>query len=135
MIVQTVEVAMLNANNEQIETFNEKAPEILADLAKHTEVKIKEKIADIEPKLAQQISIEVANHIAQCWGGEVIYIPRNLVLLLNERDRKIFNEFNGTNHRELARKYNVSMQWIYQIVKKITKEEIARRQFDMFGNA
>ena len=75
------------------------------------------------------------NHIAQCWGGEVIYIPRNLVLLLNERDRKIFNEFKDTNHRELTRKYNVSMQWIYQIVKKITKEEIARRQFDMFGNA
>ncbi|WP_283228558.1 Mor transcription activator family protein, partial [Haemophilus influenzae] len=45
----------------------------------------------------------------------------------------IFNEFNGSNHRELARKYNVSMQWIYQIVKKVTKEEIARRQFDMFS--
>ena len=29
----------------------------------------------------------------------------------------------------------VSMQWIYQIVKKIKKEEIARRQFDMFGNS
>ena len=42
MIVQPVGVAMLNASNEQIETFNEKAPEILADLAKHTEVKIKE---------------------------------------------------------------------------------------------
>ena len=68
MIVQTVEVAMLNATTEQIETFNEKAPEILADLAKHTEVKIKEKIADIEPMLAQQISIEVANHIATMLG-------------------------------------------------------------------
>ena len=43
MIVQPVGVAMLNASNEQIETFNEKAPEILADLAKHTEVKSKKK--------------------------------------------------------------------------------------------
>ncbi|WP_412763632.1 Mor transcription activator family protein [Rodentibacter abscessus] len=121
--------------NEQVEIFNQKAPEILADLAKHTEVKIKEKISDIDTILAQQIAIEVANHIAQCWGGEVIYIPRNLVLLLSERDRKIFNEFNGSNQRELARKYNVSMQWVYHIIKKITKEEIARRQYDMFGNA
>ena len=83
--------------------------------------------------MTKQIGMEVAGHIAQMWGAEVIYIPKNLILLLSVRDRKIFNEFNGTNHRELARKYNVSMQWIYQIVKRVTKEEIARQQFDMFG--
>lgn len=121
--------------NDQVDTFNQKAPEILADLAKHAEVKIKEHITNIAPELAQQIGVELASKIAQCWGGEVIYIPRNLILLLSERDKKIWNEFNGVNHRELARKYNVSMQWIYQIVKKVSKEEIARRQFDMFGNA
>lgn len=124
--------------NTEIDIFDEKAPEILADLAKHIETQLLAKVkqtAEFNAELAKQIGIEVASHIAQNWGGEVIYIPRNLILLLSERDRKIFNEFNGTNHRELARKYNVSMQWIYQIVKKITKEEIARRQFDMFGNA
>lgn len=83
--------------------------------------------------LAKQIGMEVTGHIAQMWGGEVIYIPKNLILLLSERDRKIFNEFNDTNYRELVRKYSVSMQWIYQIAKRVTKEEIARRQFDMFG--
>ncbi|EPE65159.1 Mor transcription activator family protein [Pasteurella multocida] len=114
--------------------FDEKAPEILADLAKHIETQLLTKVKSNEfnSELAKQIGIEVASHIAQSWGGGVIYIPRNLVLLLSERDRRIFNEFNGSNHRELARKYNVSMQWIYQIVKKVTKEEIARRQFDMF---
>ena len=71
--------------------------------------------------------MEVAGHIAQMWGAEVIYIPKNLILLLSVRDRKIFNEFNGTNHRELPRKYSVSMQEIYQIVKRVTKEEIARQ--------
>ena len=124
--------------NTEIDIFDEKAPEILADLAKHIETQLLAKVkqtAEFNAELAKQIGIEVASHIAQNWGGEVIYIPRNLILLLSERDRKIFNEFNGTNHRELARKYNVSMQWIYQIVKKITKEKIARRQFDMFGNA
>ncbi len=45
---------------------------------------------------------------------------------------KIFNEFNGTNHRDLAKKYGVSMQWVYTIVKRINKEEIAKRQFNMF---
>ena len=120
----------------ETDIFDEKAPEILADLAKHIETQLLAKVKptpEFNAELAKQIGIEVAGHIAQMWGGEVIYIPRNLILLLSERDRKIFNEFNGTNHRELARKYNVSMQWIYQIVKRVTKEEIARRQFDMFG--
>ena len=71
--------------------------------------------------MTKQIGMEVAGHIAQMWGAEVIYIPKNLILLLSVRDRKIFNEFNGTN------------QEIYQIVKRVTKEEIARQQFDMFG--
>ena len=53
-------------------------------------------------------------------------------MALNERDMKIYEEFNGNNHRELARKYNVSMQWVYKIVKKVHKDEVARRQMSMF---
>lgn len=111
--------------------FEEKAPEVLADLARHVEAELI-KSGKIDQEHAKQIGIEVAQTIAKNWGGEVIYIPRNLVLLLSERDRRIFNEFNGFNQRELSRKYKVSMQWIYRIVKRITKEEIAKRQIDMF---
>lgn len=111
--------------------FEEKAPELLADLAKHVETELT-KTGKIAPEQAKQIGVEIAQSIAKNWGGEVIYIPRNLVLLLSERDRRIFNEFNGYNHRALARKYQVSMQWVYKIVKKVTREEIAKRQMDMF---
>ena len=112
--------------------FEEKAPELLADLAKNIEIELT-KTEKIAPEQAKQIGMEIAQSVAKQWGGEVIYIPRNLVLLLSERDRRIFNEFNGYNHRELARKYKVSMQWVYRIVKRVTKEEIAKRQIDMFG--
>lgn len=116
----------------EIETFENKAPEILLDLAKHIEVGLVEKLNATEAD-AKSFSVEMAQVIAKNWGGEVIYIPRNLVLLLSERDKKIYDEFNGMNHRELARKYNVSMQWVYAIVKRIGKEEIAKRQLDMFS--
>lgn len=119
-------------DKQKLESFEQKAPEILADLAKHIEIQLSQK-AEIDNEKAKQIGVEVAQVISQRWGGEIIYIPRNLFVLLNERDLKIFNEFNGTNHRELAKKYQVSMQWVYQIVKRVTKEEIARRQFDMFS--
>lgn len=114
-----------------VDIFEEKAPEVLADLAKHIEMALEEK-CQFTPERAKQIGIDIAQKMAQNWGGEVIYIPRNLLMALNERDMKIYNEFNGNNHRELARKYNVSMQWVYKIVKRIHKDEIARRQISMF---
>ncbi|THA21140.1 transcriptional regulator [Histophilus somni] len=119
-----------------IETFEQKAPEILADLAKHIEVGLMERVAandELTEEKAKQLSIDIAHKIANAWGGEVIYIPRNLALLLSERDHKIWQEFNGFNHRELSRKYSVSMAWVYQIVKRMRKAEIARNQFDMFA--
>lgn len=114
-----------------VDIFEEKAPEVLADLAKHIEMALEEK-CQFTPERAKQIGIDIAQKMAQNWGGEVIYIPRNLLMVLNERDMQIYNEFNGNNHRELARKYNVSMQWVYKIVKRIHKDEIARRQISMF---
>lgn len=112
---------------ELVDIFEEKAPEVLTDLAKHIEVALEEK-CQFSPEKAKQIGIDIAQQMAQNWGGEVIYIPRNLLMALNERDMKIYEEFNGNNHRELARKYNVSMQWVYKIVKKVHKDEVARRQ-------
>ncbi|MEH8031548.1 Mor transcription activator family protein [Gallibacterium anatis] len=111
--------------------FEDKAPEILLDLAEHArEILVKKH--RFENDKAKQIGIELAQCIAENWGGEVIYIPKALLIALSERDLAIWQEFNGNNYRDLARKYNVSMQWVYQIVKRVQKEEVAKRQFDMF---
>lgn len=112
-------------------TFEEKAPEILLDLAERAKKLLMEKGYFTEDK-AKQIGVELAQCIAENWGGEVIYIPKALLITLCERDLVIWNEFNGSNHRELSRKYGVSMQWVYQIVKRMQKEEIDRHQMDMF---
>lgn len=112
-------------------TFEDKAPEILLDLAEHTRELLVQK-CQFEDSQAKQIGVELAQCIAENWGGEVIYIPKALLIALSERDLAIWRDFNGSNQRELARKYGVSMQWVYQIVKKVQKEEVAKRQFDIF---
>ncbi|MBP4133541.1 Mor transcription activator family protein [Gallibacterium anatis] len=112
-------------------TFEDKAPEILLDLAEHTRELLVQKY-QFEDSQAKQIGIELAQCIAESWGGEVIYIPKALLITLSERDLAIWRDFNGSNHRELSRKYGVSMQWVYQIVKRMQKEEIDRHQMDMF---
>ncbi|MEH5865258.1 Mor transcription activator family protein, partial [Escherichia coli] len=51
---------------------------------------------------------------------------------VSQRDREIFREFNGRNHHELARKFGVSLQWVYSVVKRVRKEEISRLQGQLF---
>lgn len=110
--------------------FQTKAPDLLADLAKHTAVSAKE--FGICEEFAENLGMIVAMKISQSWGGLNVYIPKALELFACEREKQIYNEFNGTNHAALAKKYGLSVQWIYNIVKRVQKEEVAKRQIGLF---
>jgi Mor family transcriptional regulator len=56
--------------------------------------------------------------LAQALGGSVLYLPKPDVLRRMVRDKKIFNEFNGKNSRQIARKYGISERHVKRIVKK-----------------
>ena len=111
--------------------FRNKAPDLLADLAKHTVSTIKQ-FSDIDDNLAENIGMIVAMRIGDAWGGLNIYMPKASSLFFCEREKQIFNEFTGNNHAYLARKYKLSLQCIYQIIKRVQKDEINKRQYQMF---
>ncbi|HJU70346.1 MAG TPA: Mor transcription activator family protein [Paucimonas sp.] len=111
--------------------FKSKGPELLIDLAEQCALALKES-AGLDKDKADQVGREIAERMASHWGGQNIYFPMGLSYKLSKRDHQIFDDFNGVNHSELARKYGVSLQWIYKVVKAIRQEEIARRQGDMF---
>ncbi|HFI2258486.1 TPA: Mor transcription activator family protein, partial [Escherichia coli] len=111
--------------------FRSKGPELLVELAQHTSETVRE-IIDIEPATADQIGQAVANRMMQVWGGQNVYFPMGMVWKVSQRDREIFREFNGRNHHELARKFGVSLQWVYSVVKRVRKEEISRLQGQLF---
>lgn len=96
--------------------FRSKVPELLTDLADHVAITLTERTA-IGQDAAEEIGYEIAGRMAQHWGGQNIYFPMGQSLRLSHRDEQICGEFNGSNHSELARKYGVSLQWIYKIVK------------------
>ncbi len=112
--------------------FRSKGPELLLDLAEHIAVALNE-LVSMESETAQHVAKEVADRMAGHWGGQNIYFPMGLSLKLSRRDRQIYDEFDGKNQSELARKYGVSLQWIYKIVKAVRKEQLALLQGDMFG--
>ncbi|WP_290605682.1 Mor transcription activator family protein [Arsenophonus sp. ENCA] len=90
-------------------------------------------VLDVDPTVASQIGDAVANQMMPAWGGQNLYFPMGLMWKINQRDREIFADFNGHNHRALARKYEVSLQWIYSVVKRVKKEELNRLQGKLFS--
>ncbi len=115
------------------ETFKSKGPELLVDLSLQVAQALIE-LADLGADQANQLGREIADRMAGHWGGQNIYFPMGVSYRLSQRDRQIFDEFRGDNHAELARKFGVSLQWIYKIIKAVRREEIAARQRDLFAS-
>ena len=108
-----------------------KGPELLVDMIQHVTVALGE-LTEMDDSRAKQVAREIADRMAAHWGGQNIYFPMGLSYKLSQRDRQIYDDFTGANHSELARKYGVSLQWIYKIVKTVRQEEMARRQGAIF---
>jgi len=82
------------------------------------------KLEDLHPTyqvFASLIGIEAALIIGQELGGANIYLPKldiDQMIAVRERNNKIIEEFNGSNHAELARKYHITDITVREILKK-----------------
>lgn len=65
--------------------------------------------------------------IAQNYAGEYVYVPSSLLARIAARDRRIYSEFDGNNHTELARKYGVTVIHMYRIIKKQRAQSANRK--------
>ena len=69
-------------------------------------------------EIAEVIGVEAMVKLSKTYGGNNIYIPQSKELIKN----KIYEEFDGSNLKELTVKYNVSKSTVYNIVRdKILK--------------
>lgn len=103
-----------------------RAPEFLADLLDYSSQVLMEHGLDKEQ--AVQVSRKISERMCEAWGGQLIYFPYWLREALSERDRNIYDEFNGHNHQELSMKHRMSLQAIYRIVNYVRAEELTKRQ-------
>lgn len=66
---------------------------------------------------AEIISPEITEHLRRVFKGNNFYIPNGAARNSFDRNARIFSDYKqGMTHRELARKYGNSIQWIYQII-------------------
>jgi Mor family transcriptional regulator len=89
-----------------------------------------EDLPDEYQTVAEIIGLPAAIELSKRMSSLRIYVPSFEKLTQNPRDARIRAEFNGFNHRELARKYGLSETWIRAIVQR----KPAYEQADMFGD-
>lgn len=58
-----------------------------------------------------------ASKLMYFYSNTYIYIPTIYKIVLEARNRKILDEYNGENHREIGKKYDISARTIKQIVR------------------
>lgn len=109
-----------------------RVPELVADLEDQTAACLLSELK-LERRQALGIAKKVARHITDNWGGQLIYIPKNHLGKVSERDMAIYREFNGRNHAALSRKYDLTVQQVYRIVKEVGMRERAKKQADLFS--
>lgn len=122
---------MTTAIDQQMQACFENAPELIHHLYMRV-VELGKDEAQLSDEIAKRLAMSVSKVFIEDFGGEVIYVPKRILLPLSGRDWAIYNEFTGDNHKALARKYNVSVAWVYQILKRVHKQEVSKRQADLF---
>jgi Mor family transcriptional regulator len=88
----------------------------------------------MEPDLAKAQARKLALVQAHYMGGRAYYIPTGEHLKAALRDRAIWDEFNGRNIDQLARKHGLSVPQTYAVVAE--QRQLTRRRYqpDLFGS-
>ncbi len=81
----------------------------------------------IDPENARKISLQAADSVRKAFGGTSVYLPRLFSLEVSKKHWEIFNNFDGTNTFELAKKYDLSIRQIEKILKRCRTEERQKR--------
>ncbi|MBE4040025.1 Mor transcription activator family protein [Vibrio parahaemolyticus] len=78
------------------------------------------------------LPLKVVMSIGEYMGGMQVYLPRGDKLKQQIRDMEIFNEFNGRNVPQLAKRHHLTSKTIYEIIARMRQVETQRRQFSLF---
>lgn len=87
----------------------------------------------VGPAVGADTAAATVEHFVARWGGLSLYIPRGGIGDNQSRDEEIYTKFSGINTFALAQEYNLSMQQIYNIIRRQRQERIDRDQLSLPG--
>ncbi|MBD1584861.1 Mor transcription activator family protein [Pseudoalteromonas sp. S16_S37] len=66
---------------------------------------------------ATKLGLDVIDTVRTTFGGEYVYVCKGRKLDAMLKSNQIWAEFRGNNHRELAKKFGCSVQWVYTVIR------------------
>lgn len=81
-------------------------------------------LAEKHQLLAQVVGIDGLRSLIRNFGGGQIYIPKTADLLKEMKVKAILKEFDGSNRKQLAIKYDVSESFVYSVVRELIAQDI-----------
>ncbi len=88
--------------------------ELLNELVSETRL---EDIAERYQEIVKIVGIANFVKLSNYARGDEIYFPKVESVVSPARNRRIKKEFNGSNDKELAEKYNLTLKQIWNILK------------------
>lgn len=88
-----------------------KGDDVLMELAERA-VRILREDYGLAEADAQEAALDITEAMRAEFGGQMVYFKK----LSENRDRQIFEEFNGSNQDALCRRYRITLQRLYQII-------------------
>ena len=67
-------------------------------------------------ELLDEIGFQPTIRLMKRWGGGPIYLPTVTRAFKDLRDHRIREEFDGTNYRELSKKYDLTVSYLRKII-------------------
>lgn len=78
---------------------------------------------DAMSTLIKAVGLAPAKKLVEIFGGDMFYFPKVESVIRTARNRRIYKEFTGFNHKELATRYNLTTRYVRNVVKEQRKIE------------
>ncbi|MBT0666362.1 hypothetical protein KI809_18800 [Geobacter pelophilus] len=106
-------------------------PDIFLDLIDKAEEPIAAALG-VDNETARLAAFQVTEIMRRDWAGTQPYLSKGMAFELTNRDREMYEKFNGSNHEELALEFGMTTRNVYDRIKAIRAEEFKRRQPALF---
>ena len=103
--------------------------ELLTDLADRLTFYLE--TTGLDQPNARAVAQNAAAYLADTWGGQSVYFPKDMVARMSTRNEEIYDSFTGDNISELVRTYGLSRQAIYRIIKA-ERQRRSPKQISLF---
>jgi Mor family transcriptional regulator len=77
---------------------------------------------------AEDLAGDLIHDICVEHSGRYMYVPSDYEYTLSKRDHEIYNAYNSRNMVQICEKYGITHGRVYQIIKIVHAQELAKRQ-------